>query len=143
MTKLKKHTKGLSFRIISGTVVMLVLFGLLQSLIGYSQFTRSLTRQYSETAFHTAETAATLVDGGRLQDYLDTNGSTDEYILMRDRLYTLCQKQDVTLIYVICPDAEPDISLKNVKHGIDTFVGDAEQFDDITMLGIRYNGPCP
>ncbi|MBQ7583586.1 MAG: hypothetical protein IJT24_03155 [Lachnospiraceae bacterium] len=112
MTKLKKHTKGLSFRIISGTVVMLVLFGLLQSLIGYSQFTRSLTRQYSETAFHTAETAATLVDGSRLQDYLDTNGSTDEYILMRDRLYTLCQKQDVTLIYVICPMPNPISALK-------------------------------
>lgn len=29
---------------------------------------------------------------------------------------------------------------KNVKESIDGFVGDAEQFDDITMLAFRYNG---
>lgn len=34
----------------------------------------------------------------------------------------------------------PDELLKNVKESIDGFVGDAEQFDDITMLAFRYNG---
>ena len=28
-----------------------------------------------------------------------------------------------------------------VKHDLDGFVGEAEQFDDITMMGFRYNGP--
>lgn len=36
--------------------------------------------------------------------------------------------------------AAPDELLKNVKESIDGFVGDAEQFDDITMLAFRYNG---
>ena len=27
-----------------------------------------------------------------------------------------------------------------MKEGIDTFVGDAPQFDDITMLGLHYFG---
>ena len=35
----------------------------------------------------------------------------------------------------------PDEILKNVKEGIDDFVADAPQFDDITMIGFRYNGP--
>ena len=38
------------------------------------------------------------------------------------------------------PDAEPDILLTTVADDIDAFVGGATQFDDITMLCMRYNG---
>lgn len=43
------------------------------------------------------------------------------------------------------PDAAPQELLANVKEGIDAFVKDAPQFDDITMLGFTYfgvNGPA-
>lgn len=38
------------------------------------------------------------------------------------------------------PDAEPEAVLSNVMDGIHEFVADAEQFDDITMLCLKYNG---
>ncbi|MBR3203059.1 MAG: PP2C family protein-serine/threonine phosphatase [Solobacterium sp.] len=38
------------------------------------------------------------------------------------------------------PDAEPSELLPSVKKEIDEFVGDAPQFDDITMLGFIYHG---
>jgi len=38
------------------------------------------------------------------------------------------------------PDAAPEALLRNVRQGIDVFVGDAPQFDDITMLGLHYKG---
>ena len=38
------------------------------------------------------------------------------------------------------PDALPKGMLKNVKSAVDTFVGDAPQFDDLTMLGFIYYG---
>ena len=38
------------------------------------------------------------------------------------------------------PDAKAEILLKNVREAIDGFVGDAPQFDDITMLGLNYYG---
>ena len=38
------------------------------------------------------------------------------------------------------PDALPMDLLPSVKKEIDAFVGDAPQFDDITMLGFVYNG---
>ncbi len=38
------------------------------------------------------------------------------------------------------PDAQPKTVLENVKADIDTFVGDAMQFDDITMLCLQYYG---
>ena len=39
------------------------------------------------------------------------------------------------------PDAIPQQVLKNVQEAIDSFVAGAEQFDDITMLCLKYNGP--
>lgn len=38
------------------------------------------------------------------------------------------------------PDALPEETLSNVMDGINSFVAGAEQFDDITMLGFKFNG---
>ncbi len=40
----------------------------------------------------------------------------------------------------IDPDASDEKLLKNVKQAVDEFVGDAPQFDDLTMLGFTYYG---
>ena len=37
-------------------------------------------------------------------------------------------------------DGRPDEILRNVRSAVDEFVGDAEQFDDITMLCVEYLG---
>lgn len=39
------------------------------------------------------------------------------------------------------PDADPEQVLDNVRDGIDEFVQGAEQFDDITMMSLKYLGP--
>ena len=36
-------------------------------------------------------------------------------------------------------DADPEELLPHVKKRVDEFVGDAPQFDDITMLGIKWD----
>ena len=38
------------------------------------------------------------------------------------------------------PEANPEEVLANVHEGIDAFVKDAPQFDDITMLALVYKG---
>ena len=38
------------------------------------------------------------------------------------------------------PDAGPEELLKRVRAEVDTFIGDAEQFDDLTMLALTYKG---
>ena len=40
------------------------------------------------------------------------------------------------------PDAFPEETLSNVMEGIDAFTAGVEQFDDITMMCLRYNGPA-
>ena len=39
------------------------------------------------------------------------------------------------------PDAEPETLLRTVRQEVDEFTGEAPQFDDITMLGLKYLGP--
>ena len=39
------------------------------------------------------------------------------------------------------PSAAPEEQLKAVRESVDEFVGEAPQFDDMTMLGFCYNGP--
>ena len=41
------------------------------------------------------------------------------------------------------PSDEPDVILKQVRHAVDDFVQDAEQFDDLTMLCLDYKGSAP
>ena len=41
------------------------------------------------------------------------------------------------------PDADPEATVHHVHDAVDRFAAGAEQFDDITMLCFRYNGPQP
>ena len=41
-----------------------------------------------------------------------------------------------------CPDAEPEALIRHMHEAVDRFAGSAEQFDDITMLCLKYNGLC-
>ena len=38
------------------------------------------------------------------------------------------------------PNLSPEILVNTMKESIDEFVGEAPQFDDLTMLCIKYNG---
>ena len=40
----------------------------------------------------------------------------------------------------VAPDASPEEILKNVRDAVDSFVQNAEQFDDLTMLCVVYSG---
>ena len=40
----------------------------------------------------------------------------------------------------IDPNQNPEDIIKTVHDSVNKFVGNAEQFDDITMLSIRYKG---
>ena len=102
----KKITSGLSFNIISSVVLLLFIFGIIVSIIGYLQFTWSITIEYNDSAFCTAETAATLINADNIEKYLKNGGDDDEYRLSLSRLDTLCEKQNVSAIYTILPEQD-------------------------------------
>ena len=74
--------------------------------------------------------------GARLFVYTDgvvEATDKDEVLFGTERLLNALNKE---------PDAEPEKLLANVKESVDRFVADAEQFDDMTMLCLEYNGPA-
>ena len=79
MHKTKNITSNLAFRLIFAVVLTLMLFSCIVSALGYVRFTKSLTAEYNDSAFRTAETAATLVNADHIDMYLETGGSSEEY----------------------------------------------------------------
>ena len=78
------------------------------------------------------ETEITLEHGATLFVYTDgvpeaTNA--DSELFGMERLVEVLNRE---------PDAEPEQLLNNVRSAVNEFVGDAPQFDDLTMLGIRF-----
>lgn len=71
--------------------------------------------------------------GDKLFQY--TDGVT-EATNVDNELYGMDRLSNV--LNAMCLDATPEETLKNVKEDIDDFVGEADQFDDITMLCFHY-----
>ena len=64
-------------------------------------------------------------------DGVPESTSKEEVLFGTDRMIEALNRE---------PDACPEKILANVRESIDAFVLDAEQFDDLTMLCIQYNG---
>ena len=118
MKSIKKTASSLAFRIIGSIASLLLIYNLTVQTIGYYQFTDSLTREYNDSAFRTAETAVTLVNGDKIEEYLQTNGDSDEYRDRLNRMDILCDKQNVTLIYVIAVDTSDYGRFVNIYNSV-------------------------
>ena len=101
MKKLKQHA---ALKSIVGIVLVLVLFSVIVSVIGYNGFTDALLTQYAEGAFSTAESAAQQLNPDRIEQYAQSGGVTLEYRAAWGRLDQLCNSTGSTFIYVIIPD---------------------------------------
>lgn len=116
MERMQRRMRGLSFRMISRNVMILLVFSVIVSAIGYAVFTDSLAKSYNDFTFQTAETAASIINGDRIQDFLSSGGDDWEYRLELNRMKTLCQTQGVTLIYVIDVDQTDYNSFRSVMN---------------------------
>lgn len=76
----------------------------------------------------------TLQGGDKLFHY--TDGVTEA----TDSLNMLYGKNRLSLVLNQCRTQSPQKTISSVKENIDSFVGDAPQFDDITMLCVEYRG---
>ncbi len=112
--KKKYSTRSLSFRIISRNVLILLMFSVIVSAIGYALFTESLTRSYNDFAFQTAETAVSVINGDQIEEFLESKGDDSEYQTELKQLQLLCRTQGVTLIYVISVDQTDYNSFRSV-----------------------------
>ena len=85
-------------------VILLVLFSVVVSVIGFNGFTNALLAQYADGAFRTARTASSELSADLIDDYWASGGQTAEYRAILERLERLCNSSGSTFIYVIQPD---------------------------------------
>ena len=69
--------------------------------------------------------------------YVYTDGVPDA-INVNEEQYGIERMCEALNIY---KEASMQGLLRAVKYDLDDYVGEADQFDDITMIGFRYNGP--
>ena len=115
----------MAFQLIGVIVTLLAVFGVLVSTIGYVNFTNSIKNEYSVTTFHMADTAATLVNGDHLDEYLDGNYQ-DEYRLTKSYLDGYCRRMWVSLIYVISVDTSDYGRFVSVFNSVNNSVDNSE-----------------
>ena len=115
----------MAFQLIGVIVTLLAVFGVLVSTIGYVNFTNSIKNEYSVTTFHMADTAATLVNGDHLDEYLDGKYQ-DEYRLTRSYLDGYCRRMWVSLIYVISVDTSDYGRFVSVFNSVNNSVDNSE-----------------
>ena len=122
--KIKRITHGLTFRVLFSTVFIIFLFECIVSGMGYRQFTESLSQEYQDEAFRTASTAAALVDGDKIESYLNKGENDPEYRSILTHMDILCQKQDATFIYVIAVDTSDYGSFRSVFNVVNANSGE-------------------
>ena len=103
MERKQKLRSGMALHIIGAIVLLLLIFGMGMSALGYLGFTDAFDREYAETSYHIANTATALVNGDHVYDY-QTGEYVEEYYQTKAYLDSYCKKMNVSLVYVIRVD---------------------------------------
>lgn len=99
---MKKETKGrLSTAVIVGIVTVLIIFGLIADLIGYRQFTETITNQYQDYAISIADEAAGQIKIADLETFRESRGTSPEFAAAHESLQKLCNNMNAEFIYII------------------------------------------
>ena len=101
---MRKLRENIVFKTIFTLVVLLFVYSMVVSLIGYRELTDALLNQYADGAFRTAGIAARFIDPDRIDEYADSGGEGEEYTKVDDRLASICNSTGSTFVYVIMPD---------------------------------------
>ena len=96
----RKPGSSMAFRLIGSIVLLLAVFGIVVSSLGFLIFTNSIVEEYTGSTYRMADTATALVNGNHLDAYL-AGEETAEYEQTRGWLDSYCRSMGVSLIYVI------------------------------------------
>ena len=101
--KIDRLRSNMSFNMIGAVVLLLAIFGVIVGVIGLISFTNAFKKEYSTSTYHMADTAATLVNGDHIDDYLEGDDE-EEYERTQSYLDAYCNAMNVSLLYVIDVD---------------------------------------
>lgn len=125
MSWLKKIRSNMSINVTGGIVSLLLIFGVIVCFIGTNSFIRAFKEEYSSVTYHMADSASVFVNGDNIDKYL-AGEEMEEYASTRESLFSMCQKMNVSLIYVIKVDRSDYSTFKSVFNTINNSVDDSK-----------------
>ena len=130
MSDLEKRHFSLERKTFRSTIMGAIILGVAALLIGLGAYTYTLVHQYITEAYNLSKSVTAI-----LHDTVDVEPLANDILAdfrnMTDRMLEALNSD---------PAADPESVLKNVRGAVDSFVKDAEQFDDLTMLCVEYRG---
>lgn len=120
---MKKRLTGLTGKLTLGIIIFGILLGAIISIIGYREFTSVLERQYNDSAYEIAETAANYLNPDKFEEYLSTGEVDGEYREIEKRLDDLVDATGTTLIYVAKVDTSDYRTLTYIYDSVNSTSG--------------------
>ena len=102
--KKKNIFRGISFNLVAVISAAMFILCAAVSTVGYYRFTDIAKKQYGAGAIATANTATALVNADKIEEYLADGGAGEDYATSLRYLTVLCEKQNVTIVYIIKVD---------------------------------------
>ena len=97
---MKKKNRRLAVVMVASIVAVIVILSVIVAMTGYQQFTHVLEQQYNDTAYEVAETALTYLNPDKLEGYLQSGQTDEEYNAILARLDELVVSSNCNFIYV-------------------------------------------
>ena len=124
MDKKKFSRNNLAFNIVSAVLLLILVFSVIVSLIGSNILTENVNRSYGDMAYAVADMGLSMVNGNHIDRYLENGESDEEWQETTRQLQTLCDRMQVTTIYVICLDTADYESYTTVFHVVGSDIDD-------------------
>ena len=122
--KAYKLRTSLALNIIGVIILVLLIFGIIVSAVGFVSFTNAIKEEYETTTYHMDATAATLINGDHVADYL-AGKRVEEYEETNKMLDDYCHTIHVSLIYLIVVDQSDYGRFVSVFNVVDNAVDDS------------------
>lgn len=120
---MKKRITGLTGKLTLAIIIFGILLGAIISIIGYREFTSVLERQYNDSAYEIAETAAGYLNPDKFEEYLSSGDTDEEYQEIEKRLDDLVDATNTTLIYVAKVDTSDYRTLTYIYDSVNSASG--------------------
>ena len=122
--KIKKLRSNMAFNITAVIMLLLIAFGTFVCVAGIWKFSSAFDDEYSNTTYHIADTAASLVNGDHIKEYL-AGQQEEEYNRTKRILNAYYTRMSVSLVYVIDVDQSDYGRFVSVFNAVDNSVDDS------------------
>ena len=114
MKKREFSKKNLAFSIISAALILILVFSIIVSFIGFNTFTDAMRHEYGDKSWEIGTMASSLINANEVEGYLKNGYEGEQWQKIRSSLQNLCDNMNADMISVISVDTSDYDSCETV-----------------------------